>query len=80
MIEVKIGEVYVFRYPEHLCLFPEYNKHRGSFVTVVKEYDPQAEHTERAFEVEALCDGWRGAAWRSELEATDWHPELKAIS
>ncbi len=68
---LKPGTKARFQYPEHFKTLPDYSEHRGTIVTVLRcisENDPDYEHHIDPMYDIVGADGWKGAAWESELE------------
>lgn len=65
---IKVGERYVFDYPEQFTTLPAYSLHRGSIVTVIRELsdDEVDPDFQPMFEVQAAT-GWIGHAFANEL-------------
>ncbi len=63
------GERRMFRYPSAFTTLPEYTKHNGSIVTVIRQLTlgEASQECQPMYEILA-DDGWKGHAWYDELE------------
>jgi hypothetical protein len=81
---VVVGQKYVFGYPPGFVTLPEYTKHRGHVVTVLRPLtEAEAAGDCPMYKVRAE-DGWEGAAFEDELEPpadpfNSWMRDVNAL-
>lgn len=61
-----VGRSFRFAYPEEFTTLPEYSKHRGEVVTVIRRLTKDEADT-RMYLIQAN-DGWEGHAFPGELK------------
>ena len=72
MEAITVGKRFRFAHPDVFVTLPEYSKHRGHAVTVVRELTLEEVDPDNApmYRVRA-DDGWEGDAWPDELETLE---------
>lgn len=69
----RLNKDYVFKYPKEFVTLPEYSKHRGDIVRIVRACtaDEADNYPEQMYHVQSVDNSWSGVAWETELVATE---------